>query len=52
MKRNINQRNKTMITTRSQRLTPINLATWEGEMGRITDPGQSRKIIHETLFPK
>jgi hypothetical protein len=33
-------------------LTPVILATWEAEIGRIKIQGQSRQIVLETLFPK
>jgi hypothetical protein len=31
---------------------PVILATWETEIRKIAVQGQSRKIVHETPFPK
>jgi hypothetical protein len=33
-------------------LTPVILATWEAEIGRIMVESQSREIVQKTLPPK
>jgi hypothetical protein len=35
-----------------KRLTPVILATWEADIGRITVGGQPGKIVLETLISK
>jgi hypothetical protein len=33
-------------------LTPVILATWETEMGRLAVPGQPRQIVQDTPISK